>query len=167
MSFLHILGLALAIHSPLIGENLSVCTENPARVDRTTVQVFRNELKAILAVSDHGIEFESCREGAIRITLRDNPPAGETALGAARRQGARVLPDLEIYVGGIARLVETRLPGMLGRAMARVATHEISHYLYQTQDHEGEGFMRERLGAAHLIAGSNSFFRLSPPGVRK
>ena len=58
------------------------------------------------------------------------------------------------------------LPGVLGRAMARVATHEVAHYLNQAGEHSGEGYMMERLGPAHLLAGDRRFFRLAPPRPR-
>ena len=167
MLLLPLAGLAMVLSTPLMDRELNLCVDNQARLDEYTIQAFRKELAAILAASDRGAGFSPCRDGSVRITLRAKPPAEEpAALGAARRRDDAILPEVELFVDGIAFLVETRLPGVLGRAMARVATHEIAHYLYQSGEHSGEGHMMERLGPAHLLAGDRRFFRLAPPRPR-
>ena len=156
--------LAMALSNPMMNRELDVCLDNQARLDEMTIQAFRTELMAILSASDRYAEVAPCREGSVRISLRSKPPAEETAaLGAARRKEGRIVPELDLFVDAIAQVVDTRLPGVLGRAMARVATHEIAHYLYQAGVHTDGGLLMERLGPGHLLAADRSFFRLAPP----
>lgn len=159
--------LVMALAVPGLAGELSVCLDNQARLDETVVQVFRSELAAILEVSGRVVRFDSCGQGDVRMILRARGSAEEpAALGAARRGGGRILPEIELYVDPVARLVETRLPGVLGRALARVAMHELAHYLQQSGEHLAEGYMMERLGPAHLIAADRRLFRLAPPRPR-
>ena len=121
----------------------------------------RTELAAIL--TQGGL----CREGSVCIRLRNKRPDEEaSALGAARVQDGRVLPEPVLFVNAIAEVIDTRLPGVLGRAMARAAAHEIAHYLYQDRAHSGRGLLAECLTAGHLPAADRRFFRLAPPGPR-
>jgi len=167
MLLLPLAALALSLSNPLMDRDLDVCLDNQARLDEMTLRAFRTELAAILSASDRCAEVVPCRERSVRIALRSKPPAEETAaLGAARRKDGSILPELELFVDPIAHLVDTRLPGVLGRAMARVATHEIAHYLYQVGVHTDGGLMMERLGAGHLLAADRSLFRLAPPRPR-
>jgi hypothetical protein len=165
--WLYIAALVGALPGALAAGAAPTCILNPARVDPMTLQVFREELAGILAASGMTAEFGACEAGSVRITLRGAPPETETAaLGAARFKDGKVLPELEIYVDGIARLLDTRLAGVLGRAMARVAAHEMAHYLRQQGGHEAEGALRERLSVAHLLAADRRYFRLTPPVAR-
>lgn len=161
-------GLALVLSNSLVDRGLDLCVDNQARLDEMTMQAFRTELMAILTASERYGEFAPCRAGSVRITMRSKPPAEEaSALGAARRKDGRILPELELYVDGVTQLVNVRLPGVIGRALARVATHEMAHYLYQEGGaHADAGLMMERLGAAHLLAANRRFFRLAPPRPR-
>jgi hypothetical protein len=148
----------------MIAGGLELCVENPARLDGFTVQAFRAELNRIAELSGRPIVFTGCRPGLVRIVLRDEPPAEETsALGAIRQQDGRLLPEIELFVSPTSRLINTRLPEILGRALARVATHELGHLLTRSSTHRDHGVMMERLSAAHLMASDRSFFSL-PPG---
>lgn len=152
------------ITNPFVVSGLEICVENPARLDPPTVQAFRTELSAILAASGRDAAVIPCRPGIMTITLRPEPPREESsALGGIRYRSGRLEPEIELFVSPTAQIVRSRLPGVLGRALARVATHEFGHWLNQSPAHAAHGVMMERLSAAHLTASNRAFFRL-PPG---
>jgi hypothetical protein len=152
------------IAQPLMAGSLDLCIENPARVDGATLESFQAELRAILTASGRTASFAPCRPGILTITLRRQPPDDEpSALGGTRYRDGRLVPEIELFVAPIAQIIWTRLPGVLGRALARVATHELGHSLFNRTGHAVSGVMMERLGAAHLMAADRGFFRL-PPG---
>ncbi len=148
----------------LIGGGLALCLENPARVDTYTLQALQEELHFILVASDRSAAITTpCRPGIVTITLRQDPPDEETsALGGIRVRDGRLFPEIELFVSPTAQIVGTRLPGVLGRALARVATHELGHWLNQNSLHAARGCMMERLSAGYLMAPNRGFFRLPP-----
>ena len=76
------------------------------------------------------------------------------------RRDGRIAPELRVFMGPIARLVGTRLPYLLGVAMARVAAHELGHYLRQDDSHDRDGgIMSAGLTGPKLIASYE--FRIS------
>ncbi len=157
-------GLAVifaVIANPLLAEDLSLFVQNSARLDECTLKVFRTELGAILAASGRPAEFSAWRPGSVTITLRQQPPDEESlALGRTYRSRGRLAPEIELFVNPTAQLIGTRLSGVLGRALARVATHELGHWLSQESGHATRGVMMERLSAAHLMASGAAFLRL-------
>jgi hypothetical protein len=157
--------LALTIANTLMAGALELCVENPARLDESIVQVFKTELGAILAVSNRAVTFADCRPGVITIALRTHPPEEErSALGGIRHKDKRLLPQIDLFTGPVAQILGTNLPVVLGRALARVTTHELGHWISQSFGHASCGVMMERLTAAHLMASDRTFFRLPPPG---
>lgn len=155
--------LAMAANQLTAG-GLELCVENSARLDRWTLEVFRTELGAILDASGRPARFKPCQPGLVKLTLRQEPPEDEpTALGGTRLQNGRLTPEIELFVAPTAQIIGTRLPGLLGLALARVATHELGHWLGRGAAHSARGVMMERLSAAHLMAPDRGFFRL-PPG---
>ncbi len=144
----------------LAARELPVCVDNQAGVDPWTVRVMKEELAAILSHSGFDPRFVPCPEG-IRLALSQSPPPGsEGALGAARRDGSAILPQMAVYAQPVARLIGTTLPAFLGKAMARVATHEIGHYLRQSADHSAEGPMTEYFAGPKLIAARSRDFQI-------
>jgi hypothetical protein len=158
------LAAALAVLAgPLMAGGLKVCLANPARLDDLTLQVFRQELGAILTASGRPSSLDSCASPAVRITLRQYPGEEEpAALGRTRYVNGRLLPEIDLFVSPVGQIVGTRLPGVIGRALARVAAHELGHWLAQETGHAAHGFMMERLAAGHLMAAGREFFRLPP-----
>ena len=146
---------------PLKGGSLELCLENPARVDADTLQAFRTELNRIMAASNRFAAHTACGPGVVTIVLRIDPPSEETsALGAIRVRGGRMVPEIELFVQPTAQIVGTRLAGVLGRALARVATHELGHWMSQSSAHADCGVMIAGLSGAHLRAADRGFFRL-------
>lgn len=155
--------LGLLACNGLMAGGLDLCLENPARVDDLTVQSFRTELHRIVEASGRSAAFVPCGPGAVRIVLRRDPPDQETsALAAIRQRDGRLLPEIEVFVGPTSQLIGVRLCGVLGRALARVTSHELGHYLNRSARHAAHGAMMERLSAAHLMAADRAFFLLPP-----
>src|SRR5690606_6133484 len=76
----------------------------------------------------------------------------DDALGLAHRADGAILPRLEVFVDPVLRLTQTRDGATLGRALARVASHELLHYLRQTSEHQAHGLLRERLTPTDLVS---------------
>ncbi len=148
---------------PPMAGGLPLCLKNAAQLDGDTVQAFQTELSRILTSSGWSGVWSPCSSGVLAITLRRDPPESEpSALGGIRTSDGRLLPEIELFVSPTAQIVGTRLPAVLGRALARVATHELGHWLNQGPAHTSRGYMMERLSAAHLMAPDHGFFRLPP-----
>jgi hypothetical protein len=156
--------IALAAANQSMASGLDLCLENRARLDDDTVRAFRTELERIVAASDRPAAFVPCGSGTITITFRNDPPGEEpTALGSIRQVDGRLIQQIELYVQPTAAVIGTRLPAVLGRALARVGTHELGHWLSQASGHAQSGIMMESLSAAHLMVPDRGRFRL-PPG---
>jgi hypothetical protein len=151
----------IVIANPLMAGALELCVQNPSRLDEYTLRSFRSELTVILTASGRPPEFVACRPGLTKLIVREQPPEEETsALGRTRVENGQFVPEIEIFVAPVAAILGTRLPAVLGRALARVATHELGHLLRQDARHSPRGVMTERLGAAHLMAPDHGYFRL-------
>lgn len=146
---------------PLHAQELSVCVDAYTRLDGDTVRVFEEELQGIARKSGLSLRFlqnqSHCPE--IRIRIQAQGQKEVSALGATRVLNGRIQPELEIYVTPVATLIRSSLPVLLGRAMARVAAHEIGHYLLQESDHS-DGLMSESFTAAHLLVKDHRSFRI-------
>ena len=155
--------VVLAIANPLVAGDLYLCVENPARLDEYTLSAFRTELGAILSASGRPAGFTACGPGVVRITIRQYPPREEpSALGATRYKDGRLLPEIELFAGPVSQMIGIDLAAVLGRALARVATHELGHWLTQDGGHTRRGVMMAWLSAGHLLAADRSFFLLPP-----
>lgn len=153
--------LFATLSNPLLANGLSVCIENPARIDKQTLEAFQREVERIAAGSGRSVVFTDCSPVAVTVTVRDEgPPEEPVALGRTRIQDGRVTPDIEVFAAPVARMIGTRLPSVLGRAMARVAAHEFGHLWSQSKGHTSHGLMRERISPAILLAPRADLFRL-------
>ena len=83
-------------------------------------------------------------QGAIRLKITNSPPEHlGHALGIAWKTADRILPYLEVYVLPVMRrLGHLRASGVVGRTLARVAAHEVVHYLGQRHDHDDAGILQ-------------------------
>ena len=162
----HLLILMVAAN-PLLALDLAVCPGRSGSLDSMTDSAFRQEIGRIAARSGVETRFLACSNqvpSLIRLRVDEaGPDEAPDALGAAVRRDGRIAPELRVFVGPIARLVGTRLPYLLGLAMARVAAHELGHYLRQddSHDHDGE-IMSAVLTGPKLIAAHDFRIRLAP-----
>jgi hypothetical protein len=103
----------------------------------------------------------TCAGPAISLVISAHAPARyANALGLARRDGRRIFPELHIYQEAVRRLIGHRASvAQLGRALARVAAHELGHYLLQEAHHEEKGLMRASFEAAQLFSEDSAPFQ--------
>jgi hypothetical protein len=153
--------LAWMTFNPLSVKALDLCIENRAKLDPQTFQAFHTELDRILSASELAAGLDICRPGAVAIMVQaEGVPEEPSALGGIRQLNGRLLPEIAIFVTPTALLIDNRLPAVLGRALARVAAHELGHLLSQRSKHNPSGLMSERFSAAHLLAPDRGFFRI-------
>lgn len=138
---------------------LTVCVGNATAVDKLLAREWEGELRRILAASGRALRLAGCEEvGAVQVYFMRFHPREASALGAARTRRERVLPLLEVYSEPVAALIGTRLPGLLGKAMARVTAHELTHYVRQETEHAEAGSFSGQYTAGLLLAARPEFF---------
>jgi hypothetical protein len=153
--------MSAAAGTPLFSQDLTVCLENQANLDADTIKVFGEELESIARLSGTSLRLlkhpSVC--GDIRLSIQSLAREEISALGAARVKDGRILPEIEIYATSVSTLIRSTLPALVGRGMARVAAHEIGHYLLQTTD-PSKGLMTEYYAAAQLLVKDHPSFRI-------
>lgn len=104
--------------------------------------------------------------GDIRLAIRPGIFTEQPeALGLARLDNGKVAPDLAVFPDAIAaRLANPANSTMLGRALARVASHEVIHYLDQSPGHHATGLMREMFSSDELTSDNLNPFRQASMG---
>ncbi len=133
---------------------LSVCLEDRAEIGVPARAGLLRELHALLP----GIEVELGRCNALGdadvalAVLRSREGVPVDALGLAYRADGAILPRLELFVDPVMRLTRAGDWETLGRALARVAAHELLHYRRQSGDHDPHGLLQARLSAAELVS---------------
>ncbi|MEP7364595.1 MAG: hypothetical protein ABI972_15170 [Acidobacteriota bacterium] len=138
---------------------LTVCVANPAAVEKSLAQEWEGELRRILQASDRDLRVAACEEaGAVQVYFMRFHPSETSALGAARTRRERVLPMVEVYTEPVAALIGTRLPALLGKAMARVTAHELTHYVRQETEHAEAGGFSGQYTAGLLLAARPAYF---------
>jgi hypothetical protein len=94
---------------------------------------------------------EANSEGQVLIFVKDREEGVPfDALGRAPMVDGKIIPALEVFRGPVAKLSGAKDLETLGRALGRVAAHELLHYLLQQSDHNVTGLLQERLGATAL-----------------
>ena len=145
----------LVVAIQLMALDLSICKGRPGVIDPMTETEFQRELARIAVRSGIEATFRPCSERAVvKLHITESgSPEEPSALGSAVRKGGRIEPIITIFAGPIAQLVGTRLPYLHGVAMARIAAHELGHYLRQDSSHDRDGgIMSARLSGPKLIA---------------
>lgn len=130
-----------------------VCFEDRVGLDRSARAVFETALRN-LAPAGTEIKLGVCDGQAISLSLNTYPPERYSkALGLAYRSGNQVLPELRIYLRPVLKILGNQPSSVLvGRALARVAAHEINHYVRQQTGHVCQGLMRESFSGLQLAA---------------
>ena len=144
-------GAALCTATPT--EPLRICVQYEAKVPGAGRKALARELKLLFRGRPIDVQHSGCvRTAEVTLTVRDRRPRlPNDVLGLAVTNEDRVAPSLEVF---LAPVIETTGAGSwdhLGRALARVAGHELLHYLLQRTDHDVDGFFRERLTAEYLL----------------
>jgi hypothetical protein len=151
--------LLVALAAAPFCQGLEICIEDRARLGLPAAAALQTELSLI--VPDAQITFASggCD---FRVLIRaDSMPGHPDVLGRTPVAGSRILPQAEVFAGSVMRLLgDTRSHARLGRAVARVAAHEIGHYLSQERDHHDAGLMGSQLTAAQLVVADRVPFML-------
>lgn len=148
-----------------------LCVEDETDLPVVARIELQAELRAVLGRLD--VEFlegpcPAPTSDAVRLRLQSRPngtPA--SALGAARVDGERIAPDLAVFPEAIRAFTAANDCRRLGRAIGRVAAHELAHYLLQSLEHESDGLLREAFPPQQLGApAARAAFRLSWDGRR-
>jgi hypothetical protein len=151
--------MILALAAARFCTAVEICLEDRARLSLPAIAAFQTELSLI--VPDARIEPAS---GAcdFRLTIRpDSLPGQPDVLGRTPVSGGHILPRAEVFAASIIRLLEgSRSHTLLGRAIARVAAHEIGHYLSQEGRHHASGLMRPELTVSQLVGADRAPFML-------
>jgi hypothetical protein len=145
--------IALALAPVAVaGNQLRLCVENQAEVSLPARAELLLELVRLLpgaALAEPSLC--ALEADAIRISLIQSAahhPAD--ALGAIQVEQGRIAPPALVFVDAVARHSGATGEGALGRALARVAAHELLHFLRQTEQHSHDGLLQEKLTAQEL-----------------
>jgi hypothetical protein len=143
-----------------------VCFDDRAGLNTPALGSFYQEFQ--LLVGTRGIELteSGCEPDAIRLSLYKRAEDHDAdVLGAARVEGKRIAPRLEVYVDPVmAMMPESHCWNVVGRALARVAAHEVAHYIDQDQRHSEMGLLRAQFSGAQLASDDSYPFRWIPAG---
>ena len=154
--------IALAV-APAMGAQRVVIVDQSG-LEPAVQGVFQRELALLIGHRDlrfHWGTDRTIRPGEVRLAIQPGL-FGERpeALGLARLDNGKVAPDLAVFPDAIAaRLANPASSSMLGRALARVASHEIIHYLDQSPGHHADGLMREVFSSDELTSEDPTPFR--------
>jgi len=127
-----------ALDPPTPGiQTIAVCFQNERLIGGGVLKFTIETLKRYEKELRRELRFSCESEDAITITFREYPARQlpNDALGAARRSGDRILPQIEIFRASVRRLIGVVPPGIEGRAFGKIATHELYHYLRQETGH--------------------------------
>jgi hypothetical protein len=135
---------ALLVVGVASAEVRTICLEDRVALDAFSRKAFETEIRKLVPLQGLSLTSGTCSGPAVSLVISTHPPARYArALGLAHRNGDRVFPLLEIYTQPIRKLLgEQPSAAQLGRALARVAAHELGHYLRQQLHHEETGLMR-------------------------
>ncbi|MCB9383245.1 MAG: hypothetical protein H6509_01420 [Bryobacterales bacterium] len=151
-----LLSLFLAGAALAQAEGLKVCIEDRAGVGVPARAGLLRELHALLPKLDLEVADAGCNtlgDAGVLLSLRsERAGIPEDALGLAFRGNGEILPRLEVFVEPVVRLTRAGDWETVGRALARVAAHELMHYSRQSDQHATHGLMQARLSASELVS---------------
>ena len=143
-----LLAQGLGSHAQARKPQWRVCFYNFADVNQPTLASMYVEFSGLLHHRSVSFERGPCAAASdrvIHVLLRKSGPATErSALGRAALERGRIMPVLEVFVEPVLGLMgHMRSSRRIGRALARVAAHEVRHYIRQDPGHFHYGLMRE------------------------
>jgi hypothetical protein len=133
---------------------MRVCLENRAGINVPARAGLIRELHALFPRIELDLGRCNALSGSDVVVTVLSSRAGvpDDALGLAYRAGGAILPRLELFVDPVMRLTRAGDWETLGRALARVAAHELLHYGNQTGEHAAHGLLQARLTPADLLS---------------
>ncbi|MDE0624835.1 MAG: hypothetical protein OXH99_00415 [Bryobacterales bacterium] len=158
-------GLLVVLTVPsLAGDTWQICVEDGSSLLTSPVRgAVVREIRLLMGRQVARIEFDGCAPDVpiMRLTISAEAPDGlEGVLGLAYRRSDRVQPILKVFHGPLVRYIgEPNNASAIGRALARVAAHEASHFLGQQTHHCRIGLMRAVLPPFELAAKDRWPFR--------
>ena len=158
-------GLAVLLAAPsVLGAAWQVCVEDDASLLTTPVRAaVLREFQTLVGSRVARIEFERCSVDSprMRLAIKDEPPSQfEDVLGLAYRDRDRIEPVLHVFRGPLVRyLGAPNSSEAVGRAVARVAAHEATHFLHQQAHHCERGLMRATFPPYELASQDSRPFR--------
>jgi hypothetical protein len=145
-------------------QNRQVCLDDHAGLNTPALGSFYREFQTL--VGPRGVELaeSGCEPDAIRLSLYSKAQGhGADVLGAARLEQSKIAPRLEIYLDRVvAMMPETRCWNVVGRALARVAAHEVAHFVGQDPRHAEAGLLRAQFSGSQLASEDSHPFRWLP-----
>lgn len=134
-----------------------VCLEDLAGLNEPALGSLYREFQTLAGPRGLMLTNSGCEAGSVRLSLRRRGNGhGPDVLGAAYRQGGSIAPHLEIYVDAVVDLMPARCWDVVGRALGRVAAHEVAHFLDQDERHAEAGLLQARFSGSEL-AGDDSY----------
>lgn len=131
-----------------------LCIDYAAKVPAPARAAFQQELRVLFQNQSLRIDRKSCAADAdVLLTVRKKRgmiPAD--VLGLAAREGNGVSGRLEIFLDPLLRATRAGCWETVGRAMARVASHELLHYFDQRTEHDEDGLFSPRLSHHMLVS---------------
>ena len=103
----------------------------------------------------HELQFQrgTCADSAVALSIRDSrSDVPADVLGLAHRRNDGIAPRIELFLQPIMRYSGATGWETAGRALARVAAHELLHYLQQSSGHAEEGLLRAKLSRDDLVS---------------
>ena len=135
-------------------EPILVCVHDQTNLPEPAEASMRAELKLLFPRLKVVTQSNPCQAGVedqVLIFVKDAElGAPADALGRAAAADGKILPALEVFKGPVVQLAGANDLETLGRALGRVAAHELLHYLLQQSGHNVTGLLQERLGARAL-----------------
>ena len=143
--------LLLLLCGSAVAAERSVCLEDRVGLSQFSRRAFESEFRTLVDVD---LRTSRCSFPAVSLVVSAHPPARyASALGLAHTAGGRVLPELRIYTGSVLRILgQNASAAQIGRALARIAAHELGHYFRQQLHHEEKGLMAEAFNPSNLTA---------------
>ena len=140
---MQILALVALLYVAPAASALEVCIDDKAELAQPARAALHREFEFLLTRERVRLRWGSCEAQVIRLTIegrRDGVPAN--VLGVALRRGDVILPYLAVFVEPVIEYTRAGGWNSVGRALARVAAHEVRHFLEQRANHAPHGLMQ-------------------------
>ena len=153
--------------SSVLNASWTVCVEDNESLLNTPVRAaILREFPSVIGGRGARLEFRACPADSPRLQLavsREPPDHLAGILGLARRRSDGMEPTLRVFHLPLVRyLGAPNNASVIGRAVARVAAHEVAHFLNQQPHHCANGLLRARFPAYELAARNRWPFRDAP-----